>query len=57
MKKDLFVKILRKVAFIWREAKKPVLHIDTEGDITMLPYKKCKDDDRKPKLRFNLDVE
>ena len=57
MKKDLFAKILRKAAFIWREAKKPVLRIDTEGDITLLPYKKCKDDDRKPKLSFKLDTE
>ncbi len=57
MKKDLLVKIIRKARFIWREAKKPVLRIDTEGDLTLLPCKKCGEEAGKPKLSFKIDLE
>ncbi len=57
MKKDILVKILRKAAFIWREAKKPVLRIDTEGDLKLLPCKKCGDETGKPKISFKIDLE
>lgn len=57
MKKDLLVKILRKVSFIWKEAKRPVLRIDAEGDMTLLPCKSCTDKEGKPKLSFKLEME
>ena len=57
MKKDLLIKIIKKAKFIWREAKKPVLHIDTEGDLKLLPCKNCADNEGKPKLSFKIDIE
>lgn len=57
MKKDLLMKIFRKAECIWREAKKPVLHIDTKGDVTLLPFRKCDEKQGKPKLSFNFDIE
>lgn len=57
MKKDLLMKIIRKAKFIWSEAKKPVLHIDTKGDLKLLPCKNCVDKEGKPKLSFNIDIE
>ncbi len=57
MKKDLLVKIIRKAGFIWKEAKKPVLHIDTKGEMTLLPRKGCDAESGKPKLSFKINLE
>ena len=57
MKKDLLMKIFRKAECIWREAKKPVLRIDWDGDFTLLPCKKCADETKKPKVSFKINLE
>ncbi len=57
MKKDLIVKLIRKAGFVWKEAKKPVLHIDTKGEMTLLPHRKCNEESGKPKLSFRIDLE
>ncbi len=57
MKKDFFVVLLRKAGFIWREAKKPMLRIDTKGDITLLPCRNSNDDGNKPKICFKVKLD
>ena len=55
MKKDLIVKLIRGFKFIWKEAKKPVLHTRFDGDITLIP-KKNAEETGKPKLSLNFDL-
>ena len=55
MKKDIGLRIIKALKFIFREAKKPMLHTKFHSEITLLPTKAAEEKGL-PKMTLEGDV-